>query len=46
MMEEFYFSAPIAEEIKAVKHIAEFLPEDLDGRDVWIYRNFVENDSE
>ena len=40
--EKFCFSAPTAEEIKAVKHIAEFMPEDLDGRDAWIYRNFVE----
>ena len=27
-------------------HIAEFMPEDLDGRDAWIYHNFVETDSE
>ena len=44
--EKFCFSAPTAEEIQAVKHIAEFMPEDLDGRDAWIYHNFVETDSE
>ena len=40
--EKFCFSVPTVEEIQAVKHIAEFMPEDLDGRDAWIYHNFVE----
>ena len=40
--EKFCFSVPTVEEIQAVKHIVEFMPEDLDGRDAWIYHNFVE----
>ncbi len=44
--EKFCFSAPTAEEINGVKHIAEFLPDELDGRDVWIFHNFMESDLE
>ena len=42
----FEFPLPSEEEIKAVKRIAKFNPEDLDGREMWILQEFVESDFE
>jgi len=40
------FLAPSEEEIKAVKQIAESNPEELDGREMWILKEFIEGDSD
>jgi len=41
---DFEFTSPSKEEIKAVKQIAKSSPEDLDGREMWILQEFVESD--
>ncbi len=38
------FLAPSEEEIKEVKRIAESNPEELDGREMWILKEFIEGD--
>ncbi len=40
------FLAPSEEEIKIVKQMAESNPEDLDGREMWILKEFIEGDSD
>ena len=41
---KFDFSLPSQEEIRAVKEIADSNPELLDGRELWILKEFVESD--
>ena len=43
---KFDFPLPSEEEIRVVKEIAKFAPEELGGRDLWILREFLESDSE
>jgi hypothetical protein len=43
---KFDFPLPSEEEIRVVKEIAKVAPEELDGRDMWILREFLESDSE
>jgi len=38
---DFDFTFPTGEEIKIVKELAEFNPEMIDGREMWILQNFV-----
>ena len=40
----FEFPSPSEEEIKVVRQMAESNPEDLDGREMWILREFAEVD--
>lgn len=44
IFEELDFPSPTEEEIKLVKKIAKFNPEDLDGRETWILQEFIEGD--
>ena len=40
----FNFPSPTGEEIKSVRELAKFSPELLDGRELWILRNFIGGD--
>ena len=44
--ETFEFPSPSEEEIKTVKQIAKFNPEELDGREMRILQEFAESDFE
>ena len=45
-LKNFNFSLPDREELAAVRMLAEINPELLDGRDIWIYREFLAGDGE
>lgn len=42
----FDFPIPDNEDFNTAKLIAESVPEHLDGRELWILRNFIEGDFE
>ena len=45
-LKKFDFPLPNREEIEAVLELAKSNPEALDGRDMWIFREFLGSDEE
>ena len=44
--EKFNFHLPNREELETAKLLAETCPELLDGRDMWVYKEFLAGESE